>query len=81
MVKIPDFGLDFLDFGILGGQLGRSTRSKYNKAIPADLLVGIRPWLDGPEIPKQQPMLLKNPPDFWWPCLVIWALSSNRSLV
>ena len=71
--KIKDFGfwpifgtLISQHFWIVGLQVanqGGSTRSKNNKAIPAILLVGIRPWFDGPEIPGQQPMLQKKPPN------------------
>ena len=56
--KIPDSGFGsifgtqiskpFWIFGLLVANQKGSTRSKNNKAIPADLLVGIRPWIDGP---------------------------------
>ena len=56
--KISDLGLasifgppnpeHFLDVWTAGGQYEGSTQSKYNKAIPADLLIGMRPWSDGP---------------------------------
>ena len=37
----------FAIFGLLVNDKGWSTWSKYRKTIPADLLIGIGPWLDG----------------------------------